>query len=50
MPPRTPTAYQALDLNEAITTHLPLVKRIAYQNVLPIRLRRAYRPMWKSMI
>ncbi|NBS10971.1 MAG: sigma-70 family RNA polymerase sigma factor, partial [Burkholderiaceae bacterium] len=31
MPPRNPVAYQALDLNDAITEHLPLVKRIAYQ-------------------
>ena len=31
MPPRNPAAYQALDLNDAINTHLPLVKRIAYQ-------------------
>ena len=31
MPPRNPVAYQALNLNDAITEHLPLVKRIAYQ-------------------
>ena len=31
MPPRNPAAYQSLDLNDAINTHLPLVKRIAYQ-------------------
>ena len=31
MPPRNPAAYQAQDLNDAINTHLPLVKRIAYQ-------------------
>jgi RNA polymerase sigma factor for flagellar operon FliA len=31
MPPPNPVAYQALDLNDAITEHLPLVKRIAYQ-------------------
>ena len=31
MLPRHPAAYQALDFNEAINTHLPLVKQIAYQ-------------------